>query len=305
MNDNKPKVLVLLAAYNGREWLDEQIMSILNQQDVDIELVVSVDASSDGTEQYFEKLELEDSRVTLLPTGEKFGGAAPNFFRLIRDADFTNIDFISLADQDDIWYLDKLSRACTCLKEGVYDAYSSNVVAFWPNGKKALVDKAQRQTKYDYLFECSGPGCTFVLDIKLAAEIKSKIVRSYNKINTVWMHDWFCYNYSRFHGFKWYIDEKPSLLYRQHEENSVGANSGMRALITRVKVILNGDGFERVLNKAHFIGETNLYPIKLITKRSRLSFLKLACMSFSCRRKFHDKLFFFCVCIAFSIKGLH
>jgi len=46
------KVLVLLATYNGIKWIDQQVQSIVKQVNVDIDLVVSDDFSSDGTENY-------------------------------------------------------------------------------------------------------------------------------------------------------------------------------------------------------------------------------------------------------------
>ena len=44
-----PKVTVLLASYQGIPWIDEQIDSILQQQNVNVELTISDDLSDDGT----------------------------------------------------------------------------------------------------------------------------------------------------------------------------------------------------------------------------------------------------------------
>ncbi len=43
------KIAVLLAAYNGMEWIEEQIASILSQKGVSIKIFISVDLSSDRT----------------------------------------------------------------------------------------------------------------------------------------------------------------------------------------------------------------------------------------------------------------
>jgi rhamnosyltransferase len=45
----RPRVLVLLAAYNGAKWIVQQIETILNQKCVDVRLVISDDGSSDAT----------------------------------------------------------------------------------------------------------------------------------------------------------------------------------------------------------------------------------------------------------------
>ncbi|MEA3544360.1 MAG: glycosyltransferase, partial [Thermodesulfobacteriota bacterium] len=99
---NKPEIAVLLAAHNGREWLPQQVNSILNQVDVEVTLFVSVDNSTDGTESWFDHLAMVDSRVKVLLHGQCFGGAAANFFRLIRDVNFEPFDYVSFSDQDDI-----------------------------------------------------------------------------------------------------------------------------------------------------------------------------------------------------------
>ncbi|MBW2187408.1 MAG: glycosyltransferase [Deltaproteobacteria bacterium] len=153
---NESKIAVLLAAHNGVAWLKEQVDSILNQHKVEVTLFVSVDRSSDGTEVWFDKLSKQDNRVVILPHGQSFGGAAPNFFRLIRDVDFDGFDYVSFADQDDIWHLNKLKRATEQLVLNKADAYSSNVTAFWPSGKEQIVFKSQLQCKWDYLFEAAG-----------------------------------------------------------------------------------------------------------------------------------------------------
>ncbi|HFL4970027.1 TPA: glycosyltransferase, partial [Escherichia coli] len=138
------RVAVLLAAYNGVKWIEEQIQSILNQKSIDVTIFISVDKSTDGTEALVKKISHKYSNVKYLPFGFKFGGAAKNFYRLIKEVDFELFDFVSLSDQDDIWYPNKLITAVNKINTG-YDFYSSNVVAFWKNGKRIIINKAQKQ----------------------------------------------------------------------------------------------------------------------------------------------------------------
>lgn len=235
--DNLPKVAVLLAAYNGMQWIEEQVDSILNQQGVAVTLFFSVDLSTDGTDQWVQKLAAKHSNVFMLPYGERFGGAGPNFFRLIRDADFSGFDAVSFADQDDIWFSDKLSRACALLQDGQCDVYSSNVTAFWTDGKQMLIDKAQPQKQFDHFFEAAGPGCTYVFNIDAASAFKRFVIELGEKIQTVSLHDWLAYAFCRHNGFKWFIDPVPSMLYRQHANNQVGTNTGLSAYKRRFQLI--------------------------------------------------------------------
>ncbi len=97
---------------------------------VEVTLFISVDISIDGTENLVNRLALHDKRLVILPHGKKFGGAGLNFFRLISDVDFGCFDYIAFADQDDIWFDDKLSSAVRVITDESTDAYSSNVIAF-------------------------------------------------------------------------------------------------------------------------------------------------------------------------------
>ena len=148
-----PSVAVCLAAFNGTRHLQAQMDSILGQVGVAATVFVSVDRSTDGTEAWFGRLASEDDRVVLLPFGEKFGGAASNFFRLLREADFADFDYVAFADQDDIWLPGKLKRAVEQITLLNMDGYSSDVLAFWESGRSCYIKKSYPQRLWDYLFE--------------------------------------------------------------------------------------------------------------------------------------------------------
>ena len=178
---NNTSCAVLLAAFNGEDWIEEQIESILNQKNIDVHIYVSLDISSDSTIEILNKIIDKDKRVILLPYGEKFGNAAKNFYRLIKDVDFSNYDFISFSDQDDIWKENKLQNSCKAIREKNCDGFSSNVLAFWPNGKIKLIKKSQPQVKYDYFFESAGPGCSYVIKADLALNLIDEMLQIFPK----------------------------------------------------------------------------------------------------------------------------
>lgn len=299
----KPRVAVLLAAYNGERYIKEQLETISSQKNVEVTLFISIDKSSDQTLDVIRSLKLDIS-VEILKYGERFGSAGKNFFRLIRETNFSGFDFIAFADQDDIWLENKLSCAISKLKETGADGYSSNVTAFWDNGKRRTVKKDYEQVAYDYLFESPGPGCTFVLKNNLAIAIQNQIRDCANTESLPWMHDWYIYSFSRYNRYRWVIDSKELMLYRQHENNEVGANSGLVSLFNRLKIILAGDGLDKVVQQASFIGQSDLMPIKLLQDRSALSFLRLTFYSFKLRRKLSHKLFLIPLFICLSLKGV-
>ena len=132
LGDRTPRIAVLLAAYNGMAFLPAQCASILAQRDVDVRVFVSVDPSTDDTLDWLERQAMAEPRMRVLPTEERFGGAAPNFLRLLRDVDLHDFDAVSFADQDDLWPEDKLTVAWNQLCQRGVSGYSCNVEASGP-----------------------------------------------------------------------------------------------------------------------------------------------------------------------------
>src|SRR5690606_1482765 len=130
------------------------------------------------------------------------------------------------SDQDDIWFEDKLARAIGILRRSGSVAYSSNVIAFWPSGRRMLIKKSQPQKKWDFLFEAAGPGCTYVMQADFCTALQQCVCVQWDSVQTVFLHDWFTYAFARANGYQWIIDDKPSMLYRQHADNQVGVNEG-------------------------------------------------------------------------------
>lgn len=239
-NERVIKVAVLMATHNGINWLAEQIPSILGQREVQVKLIISDDASSDGTWEWLKNLAQQDDRVTLLPYGPRFGSAGRNYYRLILEADISDCDYVALADQDDIWLKSKLRKQVRLAILHNADGVSSNVVAFWPDGSRGLINKAEPMRKFDFLFESAGPGCTFLLSPWLVGRVREVLLNVNGVARRVELHDWLIYAVCRASGSKWYISPVPTIRYRQHAHNVVGANYGLKARLLRCKRIIQG-----------------------------------------------------------------
>ena len=235
--NNSSSIAVLLAAYNGIEWIEEQVASISSQKNTSIEIFISVDLSNDKTYEWCQNLARNNSYIKVLPYGERFGGAAKNFYRLIRDVDFSYFDYIALSDQDDIWDSDKLHHAISVIEKDNLDGYSGNVIAFWSDGQERLVKKNFPQKRFDYFFEAAGPGCTYVFKQQAIQKFKKFLIKNWTKVNLVELHDWMIYAFFRSQGMKWKIDSKFLMRYRQHDNNQVGLNYGLKAYLIRSKKI--------------------------------------------------------------------
>ncbi len=294
----KSKICILLAAYNGENYIGEQLQTILDQTHKPYNILINIDQSSDKTEFIIQDLAKTNPEIQILNSNKRFGSAASNFIHLFKNTDLTEVEYIALADQDDLWKEDKLEKAIQKLKQG-YEGYSSNVEAFWGSGRKKVLIKNQPQQEFDHLFESAGPGCTFVLTKRLALSLQEFLkIGQFNQLDNY--HDWLIYAYARSKGFKWYVDSYPSVEYRQHTTNVFGANVGIKAFISRMHRVLNGEGFDfafRLMKELNvqdsFI--QSLFPV------SRINLLRLAFKFKYCRRRWRDQIYFCFACILLAI----
>ena len=133
----KNKIIVLLAAYNGENYIAQQLQTILNQTHKPHKMLINIDQSRDKTESIVKEFAKTNPEIQILNFNKRFGSAAANFIHLLKNADLKSFEYIALSDQDDLWKEDKLEKAIQKLQQG-YHCYSSNVEAFWNDDQKKL-----------------------------------------------------------------------------------------------------------------------------------------------------------------------
>lgn len=295
MEKKTDKVVVLMATYNGMEWLPEQVDSILNQSDIELKLLVSDDVSDDGSRSWLESLSKTEQRVQLLAEKPATGTPGQNFYRLICDADIGDANYIAFADQDDIWLSQKLAKQVEQIHRHNVVGVSSNVVAFWPDDSRHFIKKSEPQTQYDFLFESAGPGCGFLITKSLFLEIKELLTSTIDKSKLPELHDWLIYAVCRAKDEKWHISEQPLLKYRQHTSNVVGVNYGLSARLKRLKAIRRGWYRSEVQKVSRIVLEltTNMRIYKVCGYLLRLSLLDRLRLLLTCgqsRRKHFERI---------------
>lgn len=283
------RIAVLLAVYNGREWIDEQLNSILQQKNVDLDVYISVDLSEDNSYDYLVSKYSNFKNIIFLPYGERFGSAGENFYNLIRNVSFDKYDYVSFSDQDDIWIDNKLRTAINEIDINEVSAYSGNVIAFWADGRKCLINKAQPQVEFDYIFEAAGPGCTYVFTRNLAENFK-KFICSVPKLQKLELHDWALYAFARSNNFKWFIDSNSFMLYRQHASNQVGANNSLKAWIKRINLVRNNWYRTEVTKASSLVTSDRAIAVKKNISLGYFGNLLLAVNIFNLRRRNRDRI---------------
>ena len=234
-----PRILVLLAAYNGGPWIRDQIDSILGQQAVDVHVMVRDDGSLDDTRMQVERF-VSHGRVRLQTAAARSGSAAQNFFTLIRENSAAGFDFIALADQDDLWNPDKLARASRLLAKEHSAGYSSWTTAIWPDGRKSVLKQLGIPTSSDFLFEGTGQGCTFVLSVQFYERARQFLLENPQLSQPIHYHDWALYALVRAWGLRWSFDPHPTVRYRQHGGNDTGARISANGIARRLRLIRQG-----------------------------------------------------------------
>jgi rhamnosyltransferase len=235
-----PRILVLMATYEGAKWIGEQIDSILNQRLVNVQIVIRDDGSSDATTVDVARLAANDRRITLSVAEAPSGSAAQNFFALIRMNEAARFDYVALSDQDDIWAIDKLQRSAAALRQSGGCAASSSVIAVWPDGRLRLLTQKTVPTKSDFLFEGAGQGCTFLLAAPFYARLRSFLIEQMPLTHPIHYHDWSIYALARTWQLRWTFIPDATLKYRQHASNDTGARGGISGIALRIRRIRSG-----------------------------------------------------------------
>ena len=237
---NPLRATVLMATLNGREWIGEQVRSILDQQGVEVTLVVSDDGSSDGTWEWLGELAATDSRVHLLERTSPSGGHAANFYRLLRDAHFQDSDQVAFVDQDDVWRPGRLAGAAALINAQLAEGVSSDVESFDASESRHVIRKSYAQRRFDYIFESPGPGTSISLSIRLATLVRDELNREGSLAPTMQFHDWLVYGICRAKSWPWVIRNEVTVEYRQHASNAFGANHGFAQARKRLALIHEG-----------------------------------------------------------------
>jgi glycosyltransferase involved in cell wall biosynthesis len=105
---------VILAVWNGQDYLPAMLDSLLSQTTSEFNVLVRDDGSTDGSREILENYKQKfDGRLSVI-AGEPTRSATANFAILMRE---TKADYVLFADQDDVWRPEKVGLTLRSLKE--------------------------------------------------------------------------------------------------------------------------------------------------------------------------------------------
>lgn len=235
---NNPTVAILMATYNGQDFLIEQLESIVHQDYKKWSLWCSDDGSSDSTLKIINdfKNKYPENSINIVKGPGK--GFCDNFLSLVKREDI-KADLYAFCDQDDIWKPQKLSRALSLVAD-----ISMNI-PFVYCSRTDLIDKDGNLIGESPLFDKS-PSIKNALVQSIAGgntmlfNNSSRFLLKQIKHNCV-SHDWMTYLMVTACNGRVIYDKNSYLLYRQHGGNLIGSNNGMLAKFKRFNYLLQGE----------------------------------------------------------------
>lgn len=233
-------ISICLATFNGEQFLKRQLDTILEQIGESDEIIVVDDCSSDSTIKLIKEIGDKRLKITL---NSKNSGVVKTFERAISLAIG---DYIFLSDQDDVWFHDKIK--VTFMKMHELEMLYGNTIPLLVHTDLAVGNenlkiisnsfcKFQRVNPYRgnainrLLVQNNITGCTVMINKPLrdlALPISGKAI----------MHDWWIGMVASCFGKIGFVD-KPTIIYRQHSHNDIGAKKYNFAYILKMFYKIN------------------------------------------------------------------
>ena len=280
------KILVLMSTYNGAPYLIKQIESVFLQDKCNVTLAVADDCSTDDTLSILKNCRNIYSNIIIVNNSSNLGYPS-NIYNLIRKVSLDNFDYIAYSDQDDFFMPNKFNKQIEELEklEKNFVGVSTSVQCF--GDSQRILNQSGKITKYDYLFEGAGQGCTFLMKAGFFKEYKLFITKNFNTINGFFYHDWLTYLFCRSSGYNWFFFHEPTVLYRIHKSNIAGSKYSSQGIILRLIKICDGWYYRQILIANHICLLINPKTVNL--QNCNLAFL-VRTLIFSGRRMLSDRV---------------
>lgn len=228
------KINIVMSTYNGEQFLAEQIDSIQQQTFKDWQLLIRDDGSSDQTPEIIKSFVAQDLRIVFINEHDRENfGVIKNFFTLIKH---DKADYYFFSDQDDVWLEDKLETMLAAARQYpdqlplmVYTdlcVVDQNLQVM----NQSMIRSQSHHANTELVQELTENTVTGGV-----AMINHALAERWRTLDNIIMHDWYLAVLATAIGKLVYIDQ-PGELYRQHDNNVLGA----RTFTKRLKTWLSG-----------------------------------------------------------------
>ena len=232
---NSP-VYIILATFNGTEFLVEQIDSLIAQTEIHWTLLIQDDGSTDATAGIIEDYSQKNERIQVrIKVGNNSASALGNFSTLLDAAFEQGAEYVFFCDQDDVWDASKLKvmlrqlkqfedeSSEPCLIHHDLEVVNESLVTVADSFIDLMqLQPSDEQNPQRLISRNEVTGCAMACNralLEVALPISDQAV----------MHDWWLALCAGYFGRLTFVPDK-LVKYRQHGANAIGARSFWHAL---------------------------------------------------------------------------
>ncbi len=242
-------VYIIMSTYNGENYLESQIQSLLAQSYPNIKILIRDDGSSDSTTSILESYKNKYNFISVFFEENK--GVIQSFFELLEQVP-DEAEYIAFCDQDDLWLPDKIQRAVGKIKQknsNIPLMYCSSLNVSDENLNFLYTTKPPKKVCLrNSLFENIATGCTIVINKKAILLLSGKK----NDYSKMIMNDFWIYIVISAFG-EVIFDPSSFICYRQHENNVIGYLKGPALWRKRLLRFIDNSKNERRLQIKEFL----------------------------------------------------
>lgn len=275
---------ICLATFNGAEYLEDLIKSVQSQTMQNWNLLISDDGSDDGTQDIVQLFCAQDGRIKPVLEDDCFHNATQHFLEILKQS---NSPYSMFCDQDDIWLPDKIEASfdairsleqrcgseCPLLVFTDSKVVDKNLKVISESNVSSLAFDPKTISISELLVTNVVQGCTILMN-RAAREL----VNSYSIPVSFKYHDHWVAAVVAATGHIYYLD-RATLLYRQHQSNVVGADTGDTCFAVAFHAfskLFDVDSYKKMfLDESRFIRRAeDLLSLNLPFRSDQESYLK-------------------------------
>ncbi len=251
---NEVIITILMATYNGENYVAEQIESIILQTETRWTLVVQDDCSNDATADVVKGYVLKyPGKILFIERDVPSGSAKNNFFSML---DFARTQYTMTCDQDDVWLPEKIKVTLQKIQE-LEGHYGKDIpllvhtdLKVVDENLRVIADSMFQYQKLDYrrdkinnlLVQNIVTGCTMMVNEPLLKLLEKSSEQAI-------IHDWwFALVVSAF-GKIGFVNQS-TMLYRQHGRNEIGSKNS-QSICYNLNLLINAGNSKVSLIKSY------------------------------------------------------
>jgi rhamnosyltransferase len=271
--------IVVLCSHNGEKYLNQQILSVLNQSEPIHEFIIFDFNSTDKTVDIIKEWSLKDDRI-LGQYMQYAKGPCHSFFHALsylkNRHEKTKNNIIYIIDQDDLWEHKKNEKVLEFFKKSSPDLIFHDTTIVDENLN--LISNSYYTGYWDVYRDLKFPNqffsnCVIGHTIALKQELLQKLDLNYDK--RLPMHDWEIINQTIYNNGKIQFIPLALSKYRQHSNNLLGSTrktkNALKSIIQHSKTLYHYHNFLKQHKEKNFqyLKQSNFFILKQILRNIR------------------------------------